>query len=112
MTRTASPKKAPAIPALMPLPEPGDKGFWSISALNDDAKLQAIEALERHVYKERGSSSKHTTSRALCTAFGLMEYECHRSFNFCRLTGNLLLAWRGSKALPTTLPASLEGGAA
>ena len=112
MTRTASPKRAPAIPALMPLPKAGSKAFWPIAALNDDAKLQAIEALQGREYKKPNSCAVFTTRLALNTAHSFANFEVLRSFGECRSRGTLMLAWRGSKALLPNLPASQEGGAA
>lgn len=112
MTRTPSPKRAPAIPALMPLPKVGSKAFWPVAALNDDAKLQAIEALQGREYKKPDSCAVFTTRLALTNAHLFTRAEFLRSFEECRSRGTLLLAWRGSQALLPTLPASLEGGAA
>lgn len=102
--------KAAAIPALMPLPCPTNVIFWVVAALNDDAELQAIEALQKG-YKSTPSTAMFTTLSALKSAKRLADDQCKRSFRICRDEGALPFAWRGSRALVQVLPSSLRGAA-
>lgn len=109
----ASKPKAPAIQALMPLPDHTQTTlgiFWAVQALNEDACLQALEVMATPLYGPRpGSSALHTKQMAFTRALINAEGERDTSFRNCARNGGLLFAWRGSRALLQTLPTSLRG---
>lgn len=111
-TRARKPK-APAIPALMPLPSIETKPisiFWAVHALNCDAQLQAIEAIEVRL-RGTHTSYRHTERMAMITANSHAEMRCQQAFKDCIESGGLPFVWRGSRALVQALPASLRGAA-
>lgn len=107
--------KAPAIPALMPNPVSGKSPtgiFWAVQALNDDACLQALEAMAGPLYGQNtNSSALHTKQIAFTRAVMAAKSEREHSFSRCVSTGSLPFAWRGSRALVEALPSSLRGAA-
>lgn len=105
--------KAPAIPALMPLPSLNGNSaiFWAVSALNDDACVQALRAVQKPLYNQSGSGN-YTKRIAMVSALGHAEQEAKEAFEECRKAGGLLFAWRGSRALVPALPAGLAKGCA
>lgn len=110
--------RAETLPALMPLPsiEKPAGIFWAVAALNEDAELQAIEGMALHLCRKADlanltGNAAHTRRIALIAARGRAETERNLYFEKCRRAGGLLYAWRGSRALLQTLPASLRGAA-
>ncbi|MGB4059590.1 MAG: hypothetical protein WBK26_05175 [Burkholderiaceae bacterium] len=104
--------KAPAIPALMPLPSPnGNRAiFWAVNVLNDDACVQALCAVQKPLYNQNGNGN-YTKRIAMVAALAHAEKEAREAFEECRNAGGLLFAWRGSRALVQALPSSLRGAA-
>lgn len=105
-------QKANAIPALMPLPNAQSPFFWPVVALNDDAKVQALSALQSAAVKKSPSTANHTTRRALIGAINDAEISQAYSFRSAQEEGVLLYAWRGNKALVPGMKAGAKGGAA
>lgn len=110
--------KAPALPALMPLPvglhpqtTEEQRVFWGVLALNYDTQLVALDAQLERCQQMRGMDG-HVTRQALVVAIFQMGEARDRAFMHARNVGGLLLAWRGSRALVEALPNSLKGGAA
>lgn len=110
--------RAETLPALMPLPsiETPAGIFWAVAALNEDAEMQAIEGMHLHLCRKAGlahqtGNAAHTRRIALVAARVRAEAERNLYFEKCRVTGGLLYAWRGSRALLQTLPTSLRGAA-
>lgn len=106
----ASNPEAPAIPALMPMPESENNRaiFWAVAALNDDACVQALFAMQRPLYANNDSGS-YTKRIAMVAALRHAKEEAQEAFEICREEGGLLFAWRGSRALVHALPSSLRG---
>lgn len=113
MAAATQPKqKTNAIPALMPLPHAQSPFFWPVFALNDDAKVQALRALQSAAVKKSPSTANHTTRRALIGAISNAEASTGYAFRSAQEEGVLLYAWRGNKALVPGLAAGAKGGAA
>lgn len=101
-----------AVPALMPLPAAVSPLFWPVAALNDDALVQALQALHQSVIKKPNSSAMFTKSIALLGAVDHAVRKSTEAFEEARKDGVLLYAWRGSRALLQALPARLAREAA
>lgn len=108
----ATRQKQASIPALIPTPNIKHRQFWAVVALNNDADVQALRALHSAESRRAPSASNHTKRMALVRAMIDAERDAAKAFTEARNDAVLLYAWRGSKALVQSLPASLNGGAA